>query len=117
MVAPVGVTSLSKIYGHILEDGFAAPKNSSSSAEPYAIQFGPVINSVIRRSALDKIDYDFTGMVLEDSVGLSLALWESGQMCYVAPSVLCPASNVFELSMNAPVSESTQKLFKREMVG
>lgn len=118
MVAPAISTANSIIYGWALvSPAIASPKYTPSSTEPYAIQMGPITGSLIRKAALDRIDYTFTGNRLADSTALSIALWESGQMCYLSPSVVQHGANSLDTSIPVVVSQPTQKLFKREMIG
>ena len=118
MVAPAISTATSTFYGWTLTTpAIASPKYTLSSTEPYAIQIGSITGSVIRRAALDRIDYKFTGNRLADSTAFSIALWESGQMCYMAPSVIEKGANTLDMPVPVIVSQATQKLFKREMIG
>lgn len=118
MVSPVLTTPMSQVYGWtFVATDMIHPKYTPSSIEPYAIQMGPVTGSVIRRSALDRINYEFTGNVFNDSIGLSLALWESGQVVYIAPMTWERGDNSLDMSHAATVTPELQKLFKREMIG
>lgn len=118
MVAPAISTEIAIIYGWSVDaPGIASPRYSPSSTEPYAIQMGTVTGSLIRKAALDRINYTFTGNRLSDSTALSIALWESGQMCYLAPSVIQKGANSLDTAIPVVVNQDTQKLFKREMIG
>lgn len=118
MVAPVLSLPSSFLYGwKMVANNIASPKSTPSSIQPYAIQMGPIEGAVIRRAALDRIDYKFTGDIFTDSINLSLALWDSGQMVYIAPMTRTKGRPGLDVSHLAQVTPETQKLFKREMIG
>lgn len=119
MVAPVIRAGSTLVYGWELSNGYIVPRHTPSSREPYAIQIGSVVNSIIRKSALDRLQFVFSGDEYADSADLSLALWESGNRCYIDPNTEMPgyAYLDFNLARNIEPYGGLQKLFKREMIG
>lgn len=118
MVSPTLSTSFALIYGWKLAANVVSPQYVASSKAPYAIQIGPIIGSLIRRSALERIDYEFKPGLMLDSVSLSMALWESGNRIYIAPDIIIPIDNSLDNSFKYINNhDSLQKLFKREMIG
>lgn len=118
MVSPTISTSPSVLYGWRLANGVVSPQYAPSSTEAYAIQIGLITGSVIRRSALEKIDYEFSGSVIKDSILLSLALWESGNRIFIDPNSSKKRTSSLDnaFKYEGPEYAGLQKLFKREMI-
>lgn len=114
-----------KIYGWIVGQSSLIPSRIKSSLEPYGVQVAYLPGSLVKKTALEKLQPKFTGAALQDSINLSIAMWQQGLHCYIEPRVSYePAgASVLQYPIIYPADDlyddmdEIRMLFKREMIG
>lgn len=85
MVSPVVSMPKVDIYSwNITKNGYEST-GLGRSRSPYAVQISYLPGAVIKKTALQKLNPTFTGDDMQDSINLSVALWNSGLRCFVDP--------------------------------
>lgn len=121
MVSPVVSIPSTEIYSWNITDSGYSSTDIRRSTEPYAVQISYLPGAVIKKTALQKLNPEFTGDDLQDSINFSVALWRSGLRCFVDPESLYESENfVLEEPMmySHPVEEFQPliEMFKREYI-
>lgn len=120
MVSPsVEIKDESSVYGWLVSPTSVLPSRIKSSTEPYAIQIGFLPGAIIKKTALERLQPQFTSADLNNSINISLCLWDSGLRCYIHPRVTIEGERRHGLPINyqPEVDERVRKIWQREMIG
>lgn len=118
MVSPV-IEELAhdrSIYGFKVNGGVIA-LDSPASLSTHMVQVGYVAGSIIRRSAIADVDWDFSKSTLELSARMSLYLWEHGLRIQLDPQMVYIVDKIdSRLSKALEVSEDLKAMWHQESI-
>ncbi len=119
MVSPsIDMNGNSPIFGWLVSPTSILPSRIKSSSEPYAAQIGFLPGAVIKKTALERLQQEFTGADLLDSINTSVGLWNAGHRVYVHPKVFITTDQKgMPVAYQPEVEEKVKQIWKREMVG
>lgn len=120
MVSPsLEINGESPVFGWLVSTTSTLPSRIKSSSEPYAAQIGYLPGAIIKKSALERLQHEFTGAALLDSINLSAQLWNAGHRIFVHPKLFMPGFHEQGLPLHyrPELDEKVTKIWKREMVG
>jgi hypothetical protein len=120
MVSPsIDIAGESPVYGWLVSPTSIMPSRIRSSTEPYAVQIGYLPGAIIKKTALERLQPKFTMADLDNSINLSLELWDSGLRCFIHPKVSFEGEHRhgIPIKYQPVVDEKVRKIWKREMVG
>jgi hypothetical protein len=120
MVSPsIDIEGESPVFGWMVSQTSILPSRIRSSTEPYAVQIGYLPGAVIKKTALERLQPQFTNADVDNSINLSLDLWDSGLRCFIHPKIAIQGEHRHGIPFNYQpvIDEKVKKIWKREMVG
>lgn len=120
MVSPsIDIKGESPVFGWLVSPTSIMPSRIRSSSEPYAVQIGYLPGAIIKKTALERLQPNFSTADLDNSINISLELWDSGLRCFIHPKVAIEGERRLGLPIKyqPQVDEKVKKIWKREMVG
>lgn len=122
MVSPVvSVSDDFDIYSWSITNNSYEANDLMGSREPHPIQIGYLPGALVKKTVLQKLQPEFTGDMMEDSIRLSEAVWGSGLRCFVDPNTYIDVDdmrlrNPYMYMHDEEMYKPMREMFRREYI-